>query len=1210
MEPSPKRQRLYASFNSDAAHSFQDHYDVYETPNSELDYEEDALIAGKEEEKLEQGGVYDPDEELEHRRARLDLNLKSTFESIFDKYGRDFDGIGDEIDLSTGQIVVNNGHLLAMQDERDAGDIVRRRTRLRDLDPDIDEFETADDEDEDGDEEIEDGDGAEDKIMSDEDMGDDMILQGIEPPRRREPIHHEPSQGTVSSNTGIADSEEDLERVGPSSPSLTSGLPSLSEMLAQFGPQMGPQIFKYVSQQQRQLIVENIEPAWRVPGIPSLESGRRPIPQAAPGRRPILKSVILQPEPEKSPSPDAGPSVWAPVRPPGRRRKDGADNDAIFRGENVLGNRYHGRMPSKPHRESPLSKLAQNFGQPRKQRNPFTAQDDEVLTDWVAKAMDQGKPLSSPFIWKALASKNPRHTSVGWRSRFNKLRENLDPDDDSQLSASGVPSESNDRRYEEIRVRKSRLGAINSALYSTHKPDIQRPARIRKPAQKDHNIVSWTEAVATIESLDAESNSEYAGLLQDARNARSSVEIESPISSSTFSQEQHYPKTIRLTHQTFSRQQHKESSYRNQNGYPEILDSARNEVPKSVASDHANNEEEEIIVDTEEERCPHAACKNYPAIQYGLRQLQNGEPSPMATHLLDTHHTTPFPCGELGCEHKGTHGYFKQTDLVNHVKTAHPYNAALQRLRGRVGTELLESSDRFASSPDATRQTRDEDADYLFPRSPQVNRFRFNGPPVNAHKDKTPIPHHSVEQTTLAPVSNISEASNTSTGYLEDIHAPQSAVEPCRSSNTPIRRHLSHRTRRTFSSCTKSITSHNMARHLDAHERKARFSITPRPSPKPNQLPSSLPDSQSSSELTRSLILQQPVTSQGSPKQISSDLDNPSYTFSEAVGRLGKLSRGLSQAPRLSESMPETNSSPPKPQYTIPEKPIPTPKNTSQVRVYGEVVDLTDLDELSLGPDEFALMFSRPKSANENRPIHPQTGIKMEKSNAIETPHVERAVTSTKRKRRVSTDEDELDELCLELPRPPSFTLGLTSRPGPQIKTKTEAPPSITTEANIFASTIEKPTREMKRLSLPEPSSNPNGIHVPCASHLPTPHSTTHTFSSPTRPRQILYTPRAVNKHLMVFVTPDHTPMKREKPNTPLLDLMPSQRQRERMKEREREEEKARRKREKGKRRDDTGIVAVKTPCGTMKKCGVDGFTCGRSFCLRCGSMAVDDDDS
>ena len=65
--------------------------------------------------------ILSPDQDLNQLRAWNDARLKTTFESIFEKYGRDFNGVGDEIDLRTGEIVVNNGHLLGMVDEKHAG---------------------------------------------------------------------------------------------------------------------------------------------------------------------------------------------------------------------------------------------------------------------------------------------------------------------------------------------------------------------------------------------------------------------------------------------------------------------------------------------------------------------------------------------------------------------------------------------------------------------------------------------------------------------------------------------------------------------------------------------------------------------------------------------------------------------------------------------------------------------------------------------------------------------------------------------------------------------------------------------------------------------------------------------------------------------------------------------------------------------------------
>ncbi|EFW13800.1 hypothetical protein D8B26_003675 [Coccidioides posadasii str. Silveira] len=56
----------------------------------------------------------------EARRAN-NLRLKSRLELIYQKYGRDFGNIGDEINLRTGQIVVDNGHLNQMENEQDIG---------------------------------------------------------------------------------------------------------------------------------------------------------------------------------------------------------------------------------------------------------------------------------------------------------------------------------------------------------------------------------------------------------------------------------------------------------------------------------------------------------------------------------------------------------------------------------------------------------------------------------------------------------------------------------------------------------------------------------------------------------------------------------------------------------------------------------------------------------------------------------------------------------------------------------------------------------------------------------------------------------------------------------------------------------------------------------------------------------------------------------
>ncbi|PGH03363.1 hypothetical protein GX51_04094 [Blastomyces parvus] len=54
-------------------------------------------------------------------RQANDMRLKSRFENIFEKYGKDFSSVGDEIDLATGNIVIDNGHIEKMRNEQDPG---------------------------------------------------------------------------------------------------------------------------------------------------------------------------------------------------------------------------------------------------------------------------------------------------------------------------------------------------------------------------------------------------------------------------------------------------------------------------------------------------------------------------------------------------------------------------------------------------------------------------------------------------------------------------------------------------------------------------------------------------------------------------------------------------------------------------------------------------------------------------------------------------------------------------------------------------------------------------------------------------------------------------------------------------------------------------------------------------------------------------------
>ena len=99
MEPPTKKRRHDSSSHKDA----QDEED------------DDELSSHPQELKIRR----DPDIQFALKRANANQKLHATMAHIIEKYSRDFEGIGDEIDMATGEIVVDNGHLSNMRDEGD-----------------------------------------------------------------------------------------------------------------------------------------------------------------------------------------------------------------------------------------------------------------------------------------------------------------------------------------------------------------------------------------------------------------------------------------------------------------------------------------------------------------------------------------------------------------------------------------------------------------------------------------------------------------------------------------------------------------------------------------------------------------------------------------------------------------------------------------------------------------------------------------------------------------------------------------------------------------------------------------------------------------------------------------------------------------------------------------------------------------------------------
>lgn len=335
-------------------------YEAVDARESSADFEFDDDEESGEESYEEDA----PEADLQATRQNLDNKLKSTFEAIFEKYGKDFTGVGDEIDLRTGEIIVDNGHVAEMHAENDAGE-ERGRGMLRAFteEPEqarfsqqvVEDSDDTDDVDEllgdtgtdyhvrgrqmlraftqepelgrepviEEDENDYDGDTNKLHMIDEDESDDDDILyqsSGVIPaksmaPPPRPPLH-KPHQPKPQSRFHVP---KPVPRPQPSS--STAAYPSEPDILAQFGQELGPRIAEYVSRQ-KSVDEGTIDPKWRTPALPA----------ATAGKRPILKSIILQPDIERSPSPN-GNSLWAPEKKPRRRRRKADKRDTRPSGE-------------------------------------------------------------------------------------------------------------------------------------------------------------------------------------------------------------------------------------------------------------------------------------------------------------------------------------------------------------------------------------------------------------------------------------------------------------------------------------------------------------------------------------------------------------------------------------------------------------------------------------------------------------------------------------------------------------------------------------------------------------------------------------------------------------------------------------------------------------------------------------------------------------
>lgn len=330
-------------------------------------------------------GSLSPDTEyrLEHDRSANDKLLKTKFESVFLKYDRDFEGQADEINLWTGMVEVDNGHLAGIRggctgrevevkeevdnDEQDDAGYGSRLLRavtegldtklVRAIGADdvLDSVETL----------------AESRLLESNQSEDDLFDIGLSrsqfafearhldhrrrenfvahPPtaqdrsstRDSESVQHLPSHQTtrrspsVDSLFGLAQ-PSNLYTSTPSHPdeALTPHndadvvsriyMPTPQDLLEQYKPLIRQQIQEALDEQ-KQMAELDIEPAWRLPRLPALHNQKGALSQntqlcAQDKSRFKEQSMTTKLARFRRTVDESDEDVWARPRPRRRRR--------------------------------------------------------------------------------------------------------------------------------------------------------------------------------------------------------------------------------------------------------------------------------------------------------------------------------------------------------------------------------------------------------------------------------------------------------------------------------------------------------------------------------------------------------------------------------------------------------------------------------------------------------------------------------------------------------------------------------------------------------------------------------------------------------------------------------------------------------------------------------------------------------------------------
>ena len=318
--------------------------------------------------------------ELDIARTQNDLLLKSRFEAIFAKFSEDFTGVGDEIDLGTGNVIIDNGHLATMENEKDIGKPTARSISPKDgkavangksmlramtVAPDRDDSFFEDEEADDVIHSIETIAGVI-NISSDEDESDDVNVEddddtatdddGSGPTRdhsllsQRESSAHGRSLESGEKDESDADSlfevKEDYRESSVDSLFVVETSPTSAgvernaeeqQIIAKFGETVGQEVLNLIATRDR--AEPHIEPAWRIPvkipkqprlSLPPMDGileqmieVRDSLGNTSTPELPASIDISQQ----VTPSPNKGKSLW---KGPARRTKSQIRRDEIW----------------------------------------------------------------------------------------------------------------------------------------------------------------------------------------------------------------------------------------------------------------------------------------------------------------------------------------------------------------------------------------------------------------------------------------------------------------------------------------------------------------------------------------------------------------------------------------------------------------------------------------------------------------------------------------------------------------------------------------------------------------------------------------------------------------------------------------------------------------------------------------------------------------